>query len=173
MIVPTVGSRSLRLDHLANSVANCATFRQLVGAADIPTALNSIYKRLALDDGSMPFPRCIVRPYGPQANKGTFSWIGSGEMSVFIQYEMLTDAELLAWYELTGGVPTLLDHQQHAENLFGQISDELQTLASSQAAGCLEFHRLEEFSCGTVDPVTENGVRLVEMVYQVHRDGLP
>ncbi len=172
-LIPASGTRSLRLESLVNTVSLSATFQRLVGAGNPTAALPSIHRGLALDDGSMPFPRAIVRSHGTQTNDryGPDNWIGKGEMTVFVQYLYLTDAQLLAWYSHGSGTPTAEDHRQHMENLFGSIGDEMR--AQAVTAGCLEFTRLEEYSCGFIDPVTENGEQLVELVFQLHRDGLP
>jgi hypothetical protein len=172
MIVPVVGERSLRLQHLTNTLTSCATFRRLVGAADAAEAATRVYEDLALDDDTEPLPRAVIRHQGSQnANRtGTTTFIGTGELSIFIQYEKLSDEDLLDWYDLIGTVTTR-DHRRHMNNLYGQISAELQAVATT--AGCLEYQRLEEFSCGELDPVTENGLKLVEMVWIVHREGLP
>jgi len=172
MIVPVVGERSLRLQHLTNTVTSSATFRRLVGAADAAAAAVFVHEDLALDNDTEPFPRAVIRHQSSQsANRtGTTTFIGTGELSIFIQYLKLSDSALRTWYDVTGTV-TDRDHRRHMNNLYGQISEELRGLATT--AGCLEFQRLEEFSCGELDPVTENGVNLVEMTWIVHREGLP
>ncbi|HEY0982676.1 hypothetical protein [Schlesneria sp.] len=171
-MIPAIGDRSLRLQHLVKTVATSVTFQRLVGAESADEATGHIYEDLALDDDSEPLPRAIVRHQGPQTadRTGTTSFLGRGEMTVFIQYDDFTDEQLNGWYGLSGE-RTDRDRRRHMNNLYGQISAELRDVATT--AGCLEFQRLEEFSCGEVDPVTENGRKLIELTWVIHREGLP
>lgn len=168
----------MRLANLANSFANSATFRKLVAAGSPTDALASIIVDLVGDfdldaeDENTPFPRCVVRHIGPQVSKreGTTTYLAVGQMAVYVQYLQFTDAQLATWYSLSGPF-TDVDRRQHMNNLFGQICDDVRALATT--AGCLEFQTIEEFSCGYADPIEENGLRLVELTYVVHREGSP
>lgn len=177
MLVPVAGTRSQRLANLANTVAGSATFQKLVGAANAAAALASIHFNIALDDGTVPRPRCIIRTQPSQmAERTGYSWMGHGQMTVFVQYEFskvqaTADAALLAWYSLGSGSLTREDYYRHMDNLFGSMTDEMSQF--SLTAGCLEFRRIEEHSCGPIDPVTENGLPMWELCWVINREGLP
>ena len=171
MIVPAVGSISEPLMYLVNTLAGSATLRRLFGAADATAAKARIFESLALDDGTQPLPRAIVRPLNAQiSNLMGYAWTVNGQMLAYVQYEAPSDEDILAWYSITGDL-TAQDRRRHMNNLFGQIAEEMRALA--REAGCLEFSRLEEFDAGEIDPVTENGVPLMELIYVFHREGLP
>lgn len=172
MSVQPAGSRSLRFQSLIGTVTNSATFRRLVGADDPADAAAFVHIDLALDDGSAPFPRAIIRNQGPQVaiREGTDTYLGMGEIAVFVQYLQFSDAQLESWYSLSAPFNED-DRRMHMNNLFGQISDEMSALATTP--GCLEFQKLEEFSCGEVDFTTENAQQLVELTWVIHREGLP
>ena len=171
MIVPAVGSISEPLKYLANTLAGSATLRRLFGAATEDSAKDRIYESLALDDGTQPFPRAIVRPLNAEiSNLMGYSWTVNGQMLAYIQYEKPSDDDIRAWYSITGEL-TAQDRRRHMNNIFGQIATEMRAL--SREADCLEFSRLEEFDAGEVDPVTENGLELLELIYVFHREGLP
>ena len=172
MSLPSVGSRSLRLSHLVNSISSSVTFQRLCGVNSAGLAAGNCYEDLSLDDGTEPFPRAVVRHQGVfVANRsGTDSFLAVGQMCCFIQYLQFTDDQLASWYSLAGPF-TVHDRRRHMNNLFGQIADELRPL--SVTAGCLEFQRLEEFSCGELDPVQENGANLVELTFVFHLEGSP
>lgn len=176
VLVPIVGTRSMRLSNLANTVAASATFRQLMGAADEAAALSFIHFNIALDDGSAAYPRCIIRAHGAQtAERRGFSWTGSGQMLVFVQYALAKikadrDAALEAWYSISGPFSEE-DYRRHMDNLFGAIGDEMSAVSNQYPY--MEFRRIEEYSCGFLDTVTENGQQLVELCWMLHREGLP
>jgi hypothetical protein len=187
VIIPFVGSRSLRLQHLCNTIAASPTFQRLVGANFAEQAKNSVYPVIALDaadvaednpsdpatpESVMPIPRAIVRHLGTQAAElmGMETFNGSGQATIYLQIYVPTDDQLLAFYNMTGSVGED-DRRIHIENLFGSISDELRSVA--RMAGGLMIKRLEEYSCGPIDPVTENGLELIEFVWVIHWGGLP
>lgn len=177
MLIPVAGTRSQRLANLANTVAASSTFQRLVGANSAAAALASIHFNIALDDGTVPRPRCIIRTQPSQmAERTGYSWMGRGQMGIFVQYEFskvqaTADAALLAWYSLNAGSPTREDYYRHMDNLFGAMTDEMTLVSLS--AGCLEFRQIEEHSCGPIDPVTENGLPIWELCWVLHREGLP
>jgi len=162
----------MRLVNLANTVSGSATFRKLVGATTEQQALQSIYIDLALDDSTQPFPRAIVRHHSGAVavRSGMETFLAHGDMLIFVQLHEFTDDDLAAWYDISGPF-TAADHRQHLNNLFGSMTDEFSALAASP--GYIEFQRIEEHSCGAVDPVTENGVNLLEMTWCLGREGMP
>ena len=166
----------MRLQNAANSLSNSATFHKLVGvnsqSAALPFIMVDWLGDIDLDSDFLTFPRALVRHAGPQlANReGTDTFLGQGQMLIFVQYTFPSDAQLAAWYSISGPF-TETDQRQHMNNLFGSISDDLYQLATTP--GCLEYQRLEEFSCGFTDPITENGQQIVELVYILHREALP
>ena len=176
-MVPAVGSRSMRLANLVNTVTGSSTFQKLVGASSSSVAAASVYIDLALDDGSAPFPRAVIRHSGPQSatREGTDTYLGEGQLAVFVQYVRPAPAAELAWFQnwYTGisGPFAEADYRQHMNNLMGQMSDDWSQLATT--AGCLEFQKLEEYSCGEVDEKTENGLMITELTWVIYREGLP
>lgn len=173
MSVPILGNRSLRLSHLQATVASSPTFQKLVGANSQSAAAASVYVDLALDDGSMALPRAIIRHQGPQKieREGLESFTAQGQVAVFVQYQQFTDSQLAGFYPGNGTTFTAADRRQHMNNLFGQMSADFMSVAA--AAGYLEWFVLEEFSCGEEDPIMENGIQLVELIWVLQNGGLP
>lgn len=173
MIVPAVGNRSLRLSHLMNTVTSSATFRRLVGAANAAAAESSVHYEIALDEGAnlAAFPRAILWHQGPQMidARGVDNFVMQGQLSLFIQFERPTAAELLTWYSLSSGTPIENDYRLHANNIFGAITDEL--LPVCRTATFIEFQRLEEYGCDTIDPRAEGGRELFELIHIFHLEG--
>lgn len=155
---------------MLNTLTSSATFQRLVGENTQAAAKAHCYFDLALDDGTAPSPRAVIRHHGsPNADReGTDSFLGNGEIAIFVQYMQLTDAELKAWYSITDAVSDD-DRRRHMNNLFGTIGDEMLLVATDP--GCLELRRLEEHSCGYADPKRENGIFLIEMTWIAHFTG--
>lgn len=171
MFVPALGSRSLRLAHLANTFAGCTTLQSLFGAGDETEALERIYSNISEDDGTEPRPRLVIRHMNSADAErwGTDSVHARGVMLGFLQFDTPSDASLVTQYSLGSVTLKEQDRRRDLDNIMGQITDQICSRLTTP--GCLELRKVEEFSAGLVDPAEENGEQFYELVWMLHYMG--
>lgn len=171
---------------LRETIANCATFRRLCGAADVAAARESIHYHLTFDKLADttdptdedrqpidPFPRALMIDLGPQTTviNGYNSPFGGGMLEAFFQFKQFTKEQLDAWYGVDVGEPDDRDHWKHADNIKVAIRNEM--IETARGAGPLTIIRLVDEVCGLIDPVTMNGLNVWEIDFFVFWEGLP
>jgi hypothetical protein len=168
------------------TIANCATFRRLVGAADIASAKASIYFHMTFDtfeDGTDetdpdrqpidPYPRMNLIEGFPQTTDIVgYSPLGHGVVEAYLEFKQFTDQQIADWYSTSLEENNSREHWKHAYNLKNAIRNEIIATANG-IDGCLEIPRLVDDVVGKIDTVSNNGMNIWCMVFQAHWIGLP
>jgi hypothetical protein len=170
--VPILGA--LRLESFRKTLLASATFCRLMGNAGHPElAIDRTYLRIALDDGTNPPPRAVLREDNAMSHKqGEDSYLGNGRLTAYIEFEEFTLEEMNEWYGINETSLTLADHVHHLENLTTLIAGEIRAMTPSTVSGGIDMSGLEE-GCGETDPISENGVRLFWIGLGVDWQGMP
>lgn len=183
MILPSESNPIV--DSLRNSLIACATFQQLVDAANATEASAFVFDGLVFDDDDTAedyteteLPRAILDDRDPETHEviGQGNIEGQGRVGIYIQFIQFTDAELETWYTgvdgfTSGGTAGLREHRLHCRNIYRRITRELHAVA--RTPGCLEIDRLVPRGCGLEDPTTNNNQRIWAMEWDVFWGGLP
>lgn len=125
-------------DRLAILVADCPTFRTLVGAADRDAALARIHIPDALDTGEHPLPRAIINTRLGRLDEdkiGVSHWIIDGDLVV--SFEMpIPDATLagVSYADIQS-----VSHR-YVANTVGEIISEMRDLAGTGEGATGETH---------------------------------
>lgn len=125
-------------DRLAILVADCATFRTVVGAANRTEALAKIHIPLALDDGSHPMPRAIINPESGSLNRqktGIGFFEINGRLPLSLEFEIPSSI-------LTGVLEKDIERESEVwmANQCGLIMEEMGVLAGTGVGAPGETH---------------------------------
>lgn len=161
MPITAEGPLGLALDYGKTTLANCATFQSIAGAADADAAKSAIHEGGTEDEPEAGGDaRAIIR-YAEEADIEQISTTGfdvQGMLVLVIEYPVPTAL----------ASDTYSEQYKNAINKFGLIIKELTELAGARQAGYLNINRIGQGPIGKAFEEKNNGLEYFVGVWTLH-----